>query len=267
MQKPTDDNGLPANNQPLPGQLVLLGLGKDEAPWHAATDACGILCQSARTVDACASYTASDTPTLVVAAESAFEPKLASEIHPFFRRSVLLVVCEAAERVPLWQWIAWDARVNDTPESELSAIISEGLDESRSRAAEWALFDAFVERRALLSPEEELVFQAVCKGRLNKQIAADLGVSIRTIEQRRSRLFDKMRVESAVPLAAMTAAAQALESRIAREQRHEDRLMPLGPTIEALQTPKPNVPKHPTPKPKFSGSFLTGENHNAAPLS
>lgn len=57
------------------------------------------------------------------------------------------------------------------------------------------------ERLTTLTPREREVMHAVAAGKLNKIIADELGVSMRTVEVHRSRVFDKMRVRGAVELA------------------------------------------------------------------
>lgn len=69
------------------------------------------------------------------------------------------------------------------------------------------------QRLATLSEEEAEVLCSICQGRLNKQIARHLRVSVRTIEQRRRRVFKKMGVASVAPLAAQVALSRALYRR------------------------------------------------------
>ena len=52
-----------------------------------------------------------------------------------------------------------------------------------------------------LTDRESEVMQLVVEGRPNKQIADALGISVRTVEVHRARVFDKMNVKSAVELA------------------------------------------------------------------
>ena len=54
---------------------------------------------------------------------------------------------------------------------------------------------------AALTPRERDVMDYVALGKPNKIIAAELGVSQRTIEAHRARIFQKMRVKNAVELA------------------------------------------------------------------
>lgn len=56
-------------------------------------------------------------------------------------------------------------------------------------------------RFSALTPRERDVMSHVATGKPNKIIAAELGVSQRTIEAHRARVFQKMRVRNAVELA------------------------------------------------------------------
>lgn len=58
------------------------------------------------------------------------------------------------------------------------------LDATRRRAAASA-------RVATLSPREREVMVAVARGRLNKQIAAELGITLRTVKFHRARVMEK----------------------------------------------------------------------------
>jgi two-component system, LuxR family, response regulator DctR len=51
-----------------------------------------------------------------------------------------------------------------------------------------------------LTDREQTVMDMICAGRLNKVIADDLGISMRTVEVHRARVFTKMGVRSAVEL-------------------------------------------------------------------
>ncbi|RTZ41757.1 helix-turn-helix transcriptional regulator [Candidimonas sp. SYP-B2681] len=54
---------------------------------------------------------------------------------------------------------------------------------------------------SVLTPRERDVMDYVVLGKPNKIIAAELGVSQRTIEAHRARIFQKMQVRNAVELA------------------------------------------------------------------
>ncbi len=55
-------------------------------------------------------------------------------------------------------------------------------------------------RIASLTQRERQVMELVVAGRLNKVIAEELGISMRTVEVHRSHVFEKMRVKTAVEL-------------------------------------------------------------------
>ena len=56
-------------------------------------------------------------------------------------------------------------------------------------------------RVSVLTPRERDVMAYVAVGKPNKIIAAELGVSQRTVEAHRARIFQKMKVRNAVELA------------------------------------------------------------------
>jgi DNA-binding CsgD family transcriptional regulator len=53
-----------------------------------------------------------------------------------------------------------------------------------------------------LTARERDVMEGMVAGRLNKQIADDLGISMKTVEQHRSRVMEKLRVDSSPSLCA-----------------------------------------------------------------
>lgn len=56
------------------------------------------------------------------------------------------------------------------------------------------------DRLAQLTPREQDVMQRILAGKLNKVIADELGIAMRTVEVHRSHIFEKMQVRSAVEL-------------------------------------------------------------------
>ena len=52
-----------------------------------------------------------------------------------------------------------------------------------------------------LTDREQEVMYCIARGLANKATADELGISVRTVEVHRARVFDKMRVKSAVDLA------------------------------------------------------------------
>jgi RNA polymerase sigma factor (sigma-70 family) len=60
--------------------------------------------------------------------------------------------------------------------------------------------DALHELLATLTPRERQVFERVVQGRINKQIAQQLGATERTIKAHRHRVMEKMKVQSLAEL-------------------------------------------------------------------
>jgi len=77
------------------------------------------------------------------------------------------------------------------------------LDEVRRQAA--ASADSVNKRLGTLTPRERQVMDRILAGKLNKVIADDLKVCMRTVEVHRASLFDKMGVKTAVELAKIIA--------------------------------------------------------------
>ncbi len=59
------------------------------------------------------------------------------------------------------------------------------------------------ERQATLSTREREVLELILLGKMNKVIADQLGISMRTVEVHRAHIFDKMKVKTAVELAGL----------------------------------------------------------------
>jgi FixJ family two-component response regulator len=86
-------------------------------------------------------------------------------------------------------------------EAVLLAAIRRALERDKSaRTARLALADSRA-RLVTLSPREREVLEGVVKGRLNKQIAGDLGISEKTVKVHRGRVMEKMGVGSLAELA------------------------------------------------------------------
>jgi two-component system response regulator DctR len=84
-------------------------------------------------------------------------------------------------------------------DNQLMDRVEEALAQSRV-AGERA---AVRERLATLSAREREVLDLILAGKLNKVVADQLGISMRTVEVHRAHIFDKMQVSSAVELAGL----------------------------------------------------------------
>lgn len=84
--------------------------------------------------------------------------------------------------------------------SELFAAIDEALHTDAEQRRAIAFRQAVEERLATLTPRERQVLAHVVAGRMNKQIAGDLGTVLKTIKVHRARVMQKMRVRSLAQL-------------------------------------------------------------------
>ncbi|WP_149143007.1 response regulator transcription factor [Gemmobacter caeruleus] len=91
---------------------------------------------------------------------------------------------------------------NDNQIVDLALRAMAAHDVARAEAAARADLDA---RRATLSAREDEVMRAMLTGALNKQIADQLGIAMRTVEVHRGRVLAKMGVRNAIELAALLA--------------------------------------------------------------
>jgi len=83
---------------------------------------------------------------------------------------------------------------------QLVAAVAVGLERSGRIEAERRLHDVFVERVDRLTPREREVATGVIRGLLNKQIAAELGTTEKTIKVHRGRVMAKLEVGSVAEL-------------------------------------------------------------------
>jgi len=84
--------------------------------------------------------------------------------------------------------------------ADLLRAIRAALQRASDRQAESEALAALRERLALLTPREREVLGHVIAGKMNKQIAADLGTGEQNIKVHRGRLMRKMGVTSVVEL-------------------------------------------------------------------
>lgn len=84
-------------------------------------------------------------------------------------------------------------------EGPLVAAIEEALARAARPGAGTASPD-YLKRHASLTPREREVMELVVAGRHNREIAEELGISVRTVEVHKSRVMEKLQVESIAEL-------------------------------------------------------------------
>jgi len=85
----------------------------------------------------------------------------------------------------------------------LLAKIRTALQLSTSRHEKWQEQRAKTARLALLTPKEQKIIQLVIDGKSSKEIAEQLAISLRTVENHRTRIMGKLHVNSSVRLVSL----------------------------------------------------------------
>lgn len=97
---------------------------------------------------------------------------------------------------------------------ELIRAVRTAIETDRMRRRELAEMSEIQDRVSLLTPRERQVFERVVQGRLNKQIAHELGVSEKTVKVHRGRVMEKMKTASLADLARIAERLGVGETRI-----------------------------------------------------
>ncbi|WP_350259262.1 response regulator transcription factor [Stenotrophomonas riyadhensis] len=97
-------------------------------------------------------------------------------------------------------------------DQELLDAIHKGIEIDRQRRRDGEALDALQQRWNTLNAGEREVVDGVVRGRLNKQIAGDLGVSEITVKVRRAQVMRKMGARTLVDLVRMYDRLQARNS-------------------------------------------------------
>jgi len=85
-------------------------------------------------------------------------------------------------------------------EYELMEALAEAVALDAAGRAQWETRNTVAGRMATLTPRERQVLEKVVAGRLNKQIAAELGTVEKTIKVHRSRVMQKLHAASLIQL-------------------------------------------------------------------
>ncbi len=77
-------------------------------------------------------------------------------------------------------------------DDQLLEIVAKGLEHDRERREQAARYAAIEAALDSLTPRESEVMEEILRGKLNKIIAADLEMSVRTVEVHRARVLEKL---------------------------------------------------------------------------
>ena len=99
------------------------------------------------------------------------------------------------------------------PQEDLFAAVDRAIARDARQREERARLHALRERIDTLTPRELGILRHVVAGRLNKQIAADLGINERTVKLHRTAITTKLRVRSVAELTRLVQAAGLFDER------------------------------------------------------
>jgi FixJ family two-component response regulator len=102
---------------------------------------------------------------------------------------------------------AEDFLTKTAPKEDLLAAVDRALARDARQRAETARLRAMRTRLDTLTPRELAVLRQVAEGRLNKQIAADLGIGERMVKLHRTAITAKLQVRSVAELTRLVQAA------------------------------------------------------------
>lgn len=94
----------------------------------------------------------------------------------------------------------------------LTASIEEAFARQIAGSTQRAGNQAFMRKLEVLTPREREVMEHVVAGRHNREIAAELGISARTVEVHKARMMQKLNVASIPDLVRLSLGAQTSES-------------------------------------------------------
>jgi FixJ family two-component response regulator len=86
------------------------------------------------------------------------------------------------------------------PDAELLAAIHQAIEADRINHRQYRQREEFRRRIERLSEGERKVMDLALAGRMNREIASELGIGLRTVEKRRHNVMQKMQVESLAEL-------------------------------------------------------------------
>lgn len=95
---------------------------------------------------------------------------------------------------------AVDFLLKPVEDEKLLEAVRLALEHDRARRSERGQRAEILRRISTLTPRERQVFDGVAAGRLNKQIAADLGTAVKTVKIHRGRMMKKMGASSVAEL-------------------------------------------------------------------
>ncbi|HSX65763.1 MAG TPA: response regulator [Pseudoxanthomonas sp.] len=108
--------------------------------------------------------------------------------------------CNIATTVQAMKWGALDVLEKPVDDKVLLQAVAAAIERHRQDCLSREAKSSIASRLNTLSPRERQVLDQVMLGRLNKQIADDLHISLKTVKVHRGRAMTKMQVRSVAQL-------------------------------------------------------------------
>ncbi|MCD6025635.1 MAG: two-component system response regulator [Solimicrobium sp.] len=93
-------------------------------------------------------------------------------------------------------------------DNEIVDLVESYIIQDHEKRNHWHLQQKIRQQLSQLTCREQEVMELMLKGRLNKQVADELDIAIKTVEVHRSRILEKMNVKTALALASALRNAQ-----------------------------------------------------------
>ncbi len=106
---------------------------------------------------------------------------------------------------------AMDFLTKPVQDRDLLDAVKRAMEMNRQAWAQRSLLDDIHRRLKNLTSRERDVLDGVVRGKLNKQIADDLGISLKTVKVHRGRVMEKMKADSLAELVQLCIAAGIVE--------------------------------------------------------
>jgi FixJ family two-component response regulator len=107
---------------------------------------------------------------------------------------------------------AEDFLTKSVPSEQLIDAIERAMARHDAARMQRNKLDSFRARVAKLTPRERQVFELIVRGKINKQIAYELGTTERTVKAHRHQVMEKMQVHSLAELVSIAERLGTLDS-------------------------------------------------------
>ena len=129
--------------------------------------------------------------------------ELQSSLRAIGSRALIVFVsgpCEVSQAVEAVRGGALDFLLKPVDPVQLRERVNEAIGIHSAQRGRRSRLNAVGQHLGTLTPREREVLERVMDGRQNAEIAVDLGISTKTVEQHRARVMTKMKVDSLAEL-------------------------------------------------------------------